>query len=618
MSAEQPNHAPAKTGSRRGFWRGGILPEALGLGFVGVALAGLAAAYLVCDHTWQQEAVNAQRLETEALARVWARVLGQNTDGDERATDTFGQGLSDFPRVCGVRWTAPDGTVRFAWPRNLAPVPGLPDLAARAVAGGSAPVVATAPVTGRDGTSLGTLRVEREVSAAGRRAFLLITWGGGAGVILLAFAVFYQRLRRHLRPVAAIERSLQSYADGIEKELLTLTLSDSLGGVARGWNQLIEQLADLQQQQQSGHVGGAAGDVLTRFENAVFRRVLDRLPFGVLCVTPEQRVSYANAAAAALLGRTPNDLIDRPVSKAISNPAVVQVVAGVQARSGAALSIDQTSGEGEHETTLRFRVLPMPAAPAGGDAVVTVEDISQLRESQRARDNFLYHVTHELRTPLTNIHAYAETLTQPGFDDEQTRKECYNVLISETRRLSRLVEDILSISQLEVGTARLNVGEVDLARLVRQMVQDNLGSADEKKIDLTLALPPKVPKIKGDKQRLSVLLNNLIGNAIKYTRENGKVHVNVEVEGHRLLIAVVDTGIGIAPEDQPHVFDKFYRAADDAVQMIPGTGLGLALAREVARLHGGEILVESERGKGSKFTVELPVTAGERAEVNER
>lgn len=100
---------------------------------------------------------------------------------------------------------------------------------------------------------------------------------------------------------------------------------------------------------------------------------------------------------------------------------------------------------------MRFRVLPLAEPSAPGEVLVTVEDLSQLREHERARDNFLYHVTHELRTPLTNIHAYAETLTKPGFDDEQTRKECYNVLISETQRLSRLVEDILSMEDLEAG-----------------------------------------------------------------------------------------------------------------------------------------------------------------------
>jgi signal transduction histidine kinase len=216
-----------------------------------------------------------------------------------------------------------------------------------------------------------------------------------------------------------------------------------------------------------------------------------------------------------------------------------------------------------------------------------------------------------LRTPLTNVQAYAETLTGPGFDDEQTRRECYNVIISETRRLSRLVEDILNISQLEVGTARIEMDTVDLVRLLRQIVQDHLGAADEKQIDLTLKLAPKVPKLRGDKQRLSVLMTNLIGNAVKYTPEGGQVDVALEVGERCLEITVADTGIGISPEDQRHVFEKFYRAASDDVQMIAGTGLGLAIAREVARLHGGDIRLESKPGEGSRFVVELPRPVGD-------
>jgi signal transduction histidine kinase len=344
----------------------------------------------------------------------------------------------------------------------------------------------------------------------------------------------------------------------------------------------------LQRRLQAAPAAGAAQNILERFESATFRRLVDRLPHGVLWVGENQCITYANAAGAAILGR-PDGLVGAALAEVVDNPAVVQTAVAARARAASGLSVDHTRGSGEQESTLRFRAVALADQAGGGDVLITIEDISQLRESQRARDNFLYHVTHELRTPLTNIHAYAETLTKPGFDDEQTRKECYNVLISETQRLARLVEDILSISQMEVGTARFDVGDVDLLRLLRQMVQDNLGAADEKRIDLTLSLPPKVPKIRGDKQRLCVLLNNLIGNAIKYTREGGKVQVALEVAENCVRIGVTDTGIGIAPADQAHVFEKFYRAADDAVQAITGTGLGLALAQEVARLHGGEI-----------------------------
>ena len=326
-------------------------------------------------------------------------------------------------------------------------------------------------------------------------------------------------------------------------------------------------------------------------------------------------VKYANAAAGALLHRELDVVVGHVVDEGLDNAAIAQAIAGARSRTGASLTVDDTRGEGDQEVTLRFRIMALPGRSGGGELLVTIEDIGQLRENERARDSFLYHVTHELRTPLTNIHAYVETLMQPDFDDEQTRKECYNVIISETRRLSRLVEDILSVSQLEVGTARLEMDDVDLLRLVRQMVQDNLGGADERQIDLTLALPPKVPKIKGDKQRLAVLFNNLIGNAIKYTPAGGKVTVQVEVADQSVLIAITDTGIGIAPDDQARVFEKFYRAADNAVQEIPGTGLGLALAREVARLHGGDIRLTSQLGQGTTFTIDLPVSLSRHAEV---
>jgi two-component system phosphate regulon sensor histidine kinase PhoR len=475
-------------------------------------------------------------------------------------------------------------------------------------------LTALAEVRRLSGEPAGQVQLERSARARfGSGLALLWPWSLAGGITLLVFAGFYRGLRRHLRPVAVIEHTLRTYADGLEKELLTLTLSDSLGAAARGWNRVVEQLGQTQRLLGDSAAERSANEVLARYENTVFRTLVDRLPFGVLRVGAEQAIGYANASAAALLGRLTNDLVGQKIGDMVDNGAVLQALAAVQARPRGELAVDHSRTDGEHEFTLRFRIMPATGAGAG-DVLVTIEDISQLREGQRARDNFLYHVTHELRTPLTNIHAYVETLTKPDFDDEQTRKECYNVLISETERLSRLVEDILSISQLEVGTARFEPGEVDLTRLVRQMVQDNLGAADGKKIDLTLSLPPKVPKIRGDKQRLCVLLNNLVGNAIKYTPAAGKVQVKLELRDQRVLIAVSDTGIGIAPKDQPHVFDKFYRAADEAVQMVPGTGLGLALAREVARLHGGDIFLKSELGQGSVFTIELPLAAAE-AEV---
>jgi signal transduction histidine kinase len=591
------------------FWKG-VLPEAVGLCFVAVIFTGFAGAYLFARNTWEQQTADSRQTQTDRLARLIADTVGAGTP-PETAQCLLRQ-LAQQPNIRSVQWTGPAGEVRFAWPAAGQTLPGPtpentpPDT----------PAVAVANVRTPDGTPEGSLRVELAgdtVFAADAQLFW--TWGIAACTTLIIFVLLYRRLRRHLRPLTALHQNLEHYAAGVERQLSALTLGDSLGATAKSWNLLVREFAAAQQQLEAAQRASQTGNILTRFESAVFRRIVDRLPFGALCVNSDQVVTYANDSALALLATPAEAVLGQALSAAVPAPAVLQAVSGTQARASAALSVDHTRIEGESEITLRFRVLPLSDDAAGGETLITIEDIGQLRETQRARDNFLYHVTHELRTPLTSIHAYAETLTRPGFDDEQTRKECYNVIISETRRLSALVEDILSLSQLEVGTARLDIGDVDLVRLIRQMVQDNLGAADEKRIDLTLTLPPKAPKVRGDKQRLSVLLMNLIGNAIKYTPENGTVQVALTADEQRVSIDIRDTGIGIAPQDQEHVFEKFYRASDDKVQAVAGTGLGLAIAHEVARLHGGDIHLQSEPGQGSTFTIELPVASNEPAEA---
>ncbi len=608
MSADEPQDASHGSGVATRVRRlsDEVLPEALGLCFVAIIFGGFAAAWLVAERVWDRQTGQLQAAQAHSVAQVLATSAGQEP-ADEREAVQRVLALSKSANLRAMRWTDANGQLRLAWPpgANLAP--------------SNEALVARADVRTPAGVPAGTVEIQLAPTADDTlRGTLFCNWGIATCATLIVFALVYRRLRRHLRPLAAVQRNLQNFAAGVEKDLLALTLSDSLGSVAQAWNQLLSQLGEAQRHVRA--TGGAerAQEVLTRFEGAVFRRLVERLPFGVLSLNSERKVQYANPIAGTLLGH-PDGLVGRPFGEVVPDPAVTQVLDGAQARSALDLTVDTTRTEAGAEASLRLRVLPLHGgAGAGGSLLVTVEDIAPLREQERARDNFLYHVTHELRTPLTSIHAYAETLTKPGFEDEQTRKECYNVIISETRRLSGLIEDILSLSQLEVGTARLTLGEVDLVRLVRQMVQDNLGTADEKQIDLTLTLPPKVPKIQGDKQRLSVLLMNLIGNALKYTPPKGTVQVTVGVGERAVSVAVRDSGIGISPQDQAHVFEKFYRAEDDRVQAVTGTGLGLAIAREVARLHGGDIALVSEPGAGSTFTLELPLQASEPAEVGVR
>lgn len=602
----EPTTEAAPTSRSRPAWRR-VFPETLGVALAATLVAGLIGvgvfAYYVLDH----QAEKAQMYEGQALTDAFVGALGHVTDPTEAVLQAAFQQLGTQNQALHcAEWLGTDDRVRCRWPTGPASAQAGVEAPQPEPVAGERLASFTTPLQTATNAAAGTVRLTFAFSSAAQPIHLLLRgWALAATVTLLVYFALYRRLRRHLRPMDAIQQNLQSYAEGLEKEFVALSLSDSLGQVATAWNQLITQLGILREQGSAASGGDLASDALRRFESRTLRSMLDRLPIGVLRFGEDHRVTYANLAASRLLEQPPEALLGLPLVDAIGEEVGAPLI-GAHVRATATMSIDRKRGADEQQSTLRFSLIGLAGKSADGEALVTIEDVSHFQEADRARDNFLYHVTHELRTPLTNIQAYAETLTGPGFDDEQTRRECYNVIISETRRLSRLVEDILNISQLEVGTARIERGEVDLVRLLRQIVQDHLGAADEKQIDLTLKLAPKVPKIRGDKQRLSVVITNLIGNAIKYTPEGGHVDVTLEVQERCVQIAVTDTGIGIAPDDQRHVFEKFYRAVSDEVQMVVGTGLGLAIAREVARLHGGDISLESELKRGSTFVVELP------------
>jgi signal transduction histidine kinase len=168
---------------------------------------------------------------------------------------------------------------------------------------------------------------------------------------------------------------------------------------------------------------------------------------------------------------------------------------------------------------------------------------------------------------------------------------------------------MLSVSEIEAGSFKLRPGDVRLDALFQELDEEYRAQAAEKRISLAFTMPPKLPVIKGDRDKIVLALHNLIGNALKYTPEGGKVEIRVEANEQELRVDVVDTGIGVAPEESELIFERFYRAKDTRVAGITGTGLGLALARDVVRLHGGDINVQSQLNHGSTFTLTLPTMA---------
>jgi two-component system phosphate regulon sensor histidine kinase PhoR len=233
--------------------------------------------------------------------------------------------------------------------------------------------------------------------------------------------------------------------------------------------------------------------------------------------------------------------------------------------------------------------------------------MTQQRLAEKMRNQFLDSATHELRTPLANIKAYAETLALSDMLDIENQKEFCNTINTEATRLARFVDDLLSISSMEVGSLALDRQNVDVERLFNEVVDKVRPQMDKKDISFVTVFPEKYPKLALDKDKLTVALVNLLGNAAKYTPNAGQVEFKVQARDSELRVEIEDTGVGIAEDELPRVFDKFFRSANPDVQSENGTGLGLSMAQEVIRLHGGDLTVQSTLGEGTTFTATLPL-----------
>jgi two-component system phosphate regulon sensor histidine kinase PhoR len=239
--------------------------------------------------------------------------------------------------------------------------------------------------------------------------------------------------------------------------------------------------------------------------------------------------------------------------------------------------------------------------------VAVFHDISDLKRVETMRRDFVANVSHELRTPVAVIKGYAETLLDGALDDSPERGRHFVSIISgHAERLTNLINDILTLSKLEARDAALVLNPLDLGGTIRkaQMLMED--HARTKGIQLIADCPETLPKVPADQGQLEQVLLNLLDNAIKYTPDGGDVTIQARQEGEKVKVSVSDTGVGIPHKDLPRIFERFYRVDEGRSREQGGTGLGLSIVKHIVQLHGGEITVTSEAGKGSTFTVLLP------------
>jgi signal transduction histidine kinase len=310
-----------------------------------------------------------------------------------------------------------------------------------------------------------------------------------------------------------------------------------------------------------------------------------------------------------LVNREQGDAVNRPLNEVLDHEAILTFV-------GQQEELNQTATQRHIETTFptaapgeTFQVGLSYLSDKDGSItgkVISVKNITTQKSVDKAKHEFVAHVAHELRAPLTTIKSYNEMLMDGEIDDSETQKEFYNTINQETDRLARLIENLLNMSKIEMGSLTIDRGLIKTDAFVKDCVAAIEAPAQKKHIAVEKKLPDKWPSLVGDKELLKVAMINVLGNAVKYSADDSAITFSLREADHKVIFDVLDQGHGISEEDINHIFDPFYRSSDPHISEQTGSGLGLAMASDIIRLHGGRIGVQSTPGEGTHFSISLP------------
>ena len=343
--------------------------------------------------------------------------------------------------------------------------------------------------------------------------------------------------------------------------------------------------------------------------------LVDTLPDILILTDNKVRIVRTNRAARNVFGQN------------LAGRYLFDVIPSLQLKHAVGMVIEDFTGQqiefhSEDPVNLDFQAIierfPIPSE-GGIFIVITLNNITEQKRIQRMRADFVANASHEIRTPLASIIGFIETLRGPAKDDPMAREEFLKVMNEQAERMSKLVNDLLSLSKIEMNVHNLPISKVDLLRIIRAEKQHFEWACEQKNVTLRLKLHEHLPPVRGDGDELAQVIRNLLSNAIKYTYQDSEVIISARVTSQMpnvpilrnlaraVVFSVRDHGEGIPEEHIPRLTERFYRVDSARTRKVGGTGLGLAIVKHVLNRHHGVLHIESEVGKGSTFSIFLPI-----------
>ena len=418
-------------------------------------------------------------------------------------------------------------------------------------------------------------------------------WGVALGLLALtggAALFFFRALSNRIRRLREFSDRV---AGGDFRPMPAESRDDELAALSDTLNRTAERL--------DGTIRALTGE---REQSAA---ILSSMDEGVAVVDSAQNVIFCNQSFCRAVGASDADYTGRPFIELTWHldiePFFQDTLRGGEIKRG------EVSAGFARQGNYAVTTAPIRSEDSISGAVMVLHDISEIRRLERVRRDFVANVSHEFRTPLSIIQGFAETLLDGALEDAENRQRFTTIIYNQSLRLGRLTDDLLKLAQIESGRFGAEFQSIEVRPFLESSVESAraLICSEQKNILLELECPPLLPPLHADARSIEEIMQNLLGNAIRYTPDDGRVYVRAVVAESNLVLSVSDTGIGLSSADQQRIFERFYRTDAARSRESGGTGLGLSIVKRLVENHGGRVEVESKIGIGSTFRVFLPL-----------
>ena len=412
-------------------------------------------------------------------------------------------------------------------------------------------------------------------------------------VTLVSLLLGFLLARHFIRPLTAMTGMAESMALGDFSNRLPGQRGDEIGRLEKALNKMAEKSRQRLE--------------IINMDRNKLSAILSCMSEGVIAINKHERIIHINEAAAKLLGVSIDNSLNKPIWE-ITRIRELNKILTDTARDMHAVKRSVKIAYGTYDRIIEMHAAPLQDGTGSAvGAMVVLMDVSELRHLETVRRDFVANASHELKTPITAIRALVETLLDDEKMNPKKQRRFLEKIKNQSLRLSAIVTDLLDLSRFELQNESLTEEPVNLDDIARKSLEDLSPAAIEKQITVTLSVTEEPLVITGDLDTLEQAVSNLLDNAIKYTPEKGRIWLRSFAQEHEAVIEVQDTGIGIEPQDQERIFERFYRVDKARSRELGGTGLGLPIVRHIVMAHGGRITVKSIPGSGSTFQLIFPL-----------